>query len=521
MHFITRVLLLLVLLSSASLAHLPFAAASQNATPFQIPVVYDAILDDQVEAIYAATAYALPTYTVSAILNSQQDGTYRVEGELDLEFVNLTGKPISSVPMRLYPNYPAYIDGEMTFDSVMVDGAAVDSPQMTDLTLVQIPLPEPLAAGGRTTISIDFETVIPVDPPDTYGMFEFDTIGNTLSMAHWLPLVTGWDSENGWNLEPVDTRGDPVFTNAALFDITLEASSDLTFATSGSEIETTDTANSTIHRWVSGPSRDFVMIASSTFAMESATVNGTTVRSFFVERDRDSGMQVLDTAVESIRIYSQLLGPYPYKEFDVVQARLGSRAAGIEFPGLVFIGADLYEPDNSYLAFTVTHEVGHQWWYNVVGNNQYQHAFLDESLTNYLATVYVEFRYGPDAAQSVINAYLKRPYFAALFGSTGDEIVDQPTADFISDRSYGRIVYGKGALGFQAIRAAIGDEAFFTGLTNYAAAQAFDVALPVDLQTALERASGDDLGELWRHWFLAAEGNQDFTIDDLEELVQG
>ena len=80
--------------------------------------------------------------------------------------------------------------------------------------------------------------------------------------------------------------------------------------------------------------------------------------------------------------------------------------------------------------------------------------------------------------------------------------------------------YGKGALGFDAVRQVIGDDAFFAALRDYATRFRFGVATPDDLRAAFERASGQDLRVLWRHWFDTEEGTRDFTRADYADLVR-
>jgi aminopeptidase N len=171
----------------------------------------------------------------------------------------------------------------------------------------------------------------------------------------------------------------------------------------------------------------------------------------------------------------------------------------------------------TFLEFVVVHEVAHQWFYGLVGNDQYLHAFMDEGMANYISCVYFEKEYGPDIAEQQIDLNLKLPYFNMLFNQ-GDEIVDQPTDSFPSMDDYGTIIYGKGALGFEAIRIKIGDDAFFGGLTNYVAQERFKVAQSDDMLKAFEQSSGQDLSDFWRHWFDAAEGTQDFTQQDYADL---
>jgi aminopeptidase N len=101
----------------------------------------------------------------------------------------------------------------------------------------------------------------------------------------------------------------------------------------------------------------------------------------------------------------------------------------------------------------------------------------------------------------------------------GDEIVDQPTDSFPTMDSYGVTIYGKGSLGFEAIRTQIGDDAFFGALQAYLLQERFKVAVPDDLLNAFEQASGQDLSALWRHWFEAAEGSQDYSYQDYQDLL--
>jgi aminopeptidase N len=154
----------------------------------------------------------------------------------------------------------------------------------------------------------------------------------------------------------------------------------------------------------------------------------------------------------------------------------------------------------------------------MVGNDQYLHAFTDEALANYSSILYFVDQYGPAVGQQQAQLNLELPYLIMLF-TEGDEIVDQPTDDFPNMGAYGTTVYGKGALGFQAIHRAIGTDAFLAGLRAYVKQQRLGVATPQDLKSALEQASGKDLTELWHHWFEAEEGSQDYTEQDYRNLL--
>ncbi len=272
---------------------------------------------------------------------------------------------------------------------------------------------------------------------------------------------------------------------------------------------------------MTGPVRDFTIVADDDFASVSRQVGGTTVTSYFNPANAGGGARVLEYGSRALATFNALFGTYPYREMDLVEVNLRG-AGGVEFPQLMYIGHALYDDDLGgnphYLEFVTAHEVAHQWWYGLVGNNQHLDAFIDEGLAEYASSaVYFGAHYGEATARDQFDREVKLWYLNALFVA-GDQIVDQPTDDFPNAASYAATVYGKAAVGFDAIRGEIGDEAFFAGLRDYLRQERFGVASPGDLRSAFAAAADRDIGELWRHWFEAAEGERDFSPQDYLEL---
>ena len=162
----------------------------------------------------------------------------------------------------------------------------------------------------------------------------------------------------------------------------------------------------------------------------------------------------------------------------------------------------------------MAHEVGHQWWGASVGANSNDHSFMVEGLTNYLTAVYVEDAQGPDAARHQLMVQIAVPYEQAL-DAYGDGVADRPATVQDTGPPRGSLDYGKSALGFLAIREAIGDHAFFAALHDYARRFAFRIATPDDLRTAFEATSGQSLGDLWGFWFESATT----TRSDVDRVV--
>ncbi len=530
------------------------------ATPIESPtssdaLLYEAILPEYRGAVMAATDQRLSRYTIAATLHpadvpvadglatplpaggatpvavSQQPAT--ITGMQELRFVNSTATPLTDLYFRLYPNLRQYGDGSMRVRDITVDGVAIApeppplyadplaTPAATpdagsrDLLLIRLPMSRPIPPEGTAMVRMAFTTTVPLATPDGPGAFAFDPDSGAWTLAQWFPMLAGYDPGTGWELDPPADWNDPAFANSALFDVTLTAPSDLVLVTTGHALLREATGAQQVQRFVSGPVPDFAVVADPTLEATSSDINGTTVTSYYRPEDAAGGAQILEWAGQALAVFTELFGPYPFSDLDVVAV---PNVIGLEFPGMIFIAAAFYpdpvaagsRPDG--IEFLVAYEISHQWWYGLVGNNQYRHAFLDEGLAEYSAVLYFERQHGLAAADDQLDAGLRLPY-AAMLLTDEDRIVDQPSADFPDDASYFTTIYRKGGLGFAALRHEIGDAAFFAGLRSYAASMSYEVASPDDLRSAFEAASGRNLDTFWHLWFETANGRVEIIVE--------
>jgi aminopeptidase N len=205
---------------------------------------------------------------------------------------------------------------------------------------------------------------------------------------------------------------------------------------------------------------------------------------------------VLAHATASLRLYSDLYGSYPYIELDIIEAPLNLR--GMEYSGLVLIGEDLYQGNQREgLVFLVAHEVAHQWWYGIVGNNPYQHPWLDEGLTEYSAFEYYRSVFGKGEAERLMTARWLIPFDSAA-GSI-DGLVDRPAAAF-DPTSYELLVYAKAALFFDALRQQLGEAMYRQVLQTYYTENRYRIATPQTFLVTAQRVSGQNLNPLAEDW---------------------
>jgi hypothetical protein len=507
------VVLAALMLLPASLAQTPVPPATPVSTPAYDPSSLHAIKPEHRDEIAATLPAGLAEYEIDVVFPQDPAGR-ALEGQMTVTYTNTTGETLDAIPFRLYANSASRGDDAIGLDAVTVDSTAV-SPVMSEMgSVATITLPTPLADGDVTSIDISFTTTVPDDEPAHYGMLNHATRTGTWSLAHWYPMVAGRDPGYGWMLKPTCVNGDPVFTDTGMYTVTVTAPDGLQLVTSGVEIDRQAAGDGmTTTTWSAAPSRDFVMLADNDMASVQDEVDGTTVTSWYHGGQEAAGEAALLWTAQSLALFNDLLGEYPYTALQVVPAAMFN-AAGVEYPQLFTVSESYYDrpvdlDSHGYFEFTVAHEVVHQWFYAIVGNNQYDDAFIDEGLTNYLSSrVYFTALYGEEVGEAVFERNIRVP-FRYMIEANRDVIVATETDAFPTANAYVDAVYIKAPMGFHAIHEALGDDAFDEGLQAYVEDFRFRVAKPADLLAAWNATIDTDLTELWTHWFERRDGALD------------
>jgi aminopeptidase N len=424
-------------------------------------------------------------YTIRAALDPD---ARTIAGHLQLEYTNRDSVALDKLYFHLYPNLPDFA-GRLDISAVGVNGQPVAVVYELRRYLLRVDLPQPLPPGGSTAVTLDFRTRAPLNASRLYGAFNKE--GGILALASSYPIaaiVRGGAWDIGWP----DGKGDFVNSETALYDVTLAAPANWQIVTTGVALERQIDGQQTA-RFVSGPQRDF-MIALAQFGQVSADVDGTRINSYYRRGDGAGGQAALDAAVEALRTFNTRYGRYPLAELDVVEVNART-FLGVEYPGLIMIEHNLYAQPGQ-LEITVAHEVGHQWWYSLVGNDVQTEAWLDEALASYSQVVYQEQIHGPEAAERELEGFRQR--YRNVLAAGRDAPVAQPTAAFRGN--YVSLVYGKAVLFFQALRKQIGDEAFDRFLHDYYANHRYGFIGGANLLADAKGACGCDLDQLYADW---------------------
>lgn len=428
----------------------------------------------------------------------------QISGEMTVDWHNAATTPLDEVWFRLFPNASYYGEGNLAVTEVTVDGASVTPELALEETALRVPLPAPVAPGDAAEIAMAFTTTIPADSTGSYGIFTHDTGNGSWVLADWHPLLAVYEEDDGWVLPLVTSFGDPTYAPSAMYDVQVSAPAELEVIASGVLVEkATDDAQVTRH-FIAGPARDFVVVADDDHVTSETTVDGTLIRLWNApDLSDDTAQTTLDRAAEALRYYNAWLGAYPAREVDLVEVDPAG-ALGIAWSGLLFLDGPAlldtygdYDPEG--LASIVGHEVAHLWWGILIGGDSNKHPFIQEGLATVSSLLYLDETLGPDAATGELEAWVIAPSRRLL--SAGDAVVDLPIEEGQDERIRSDAAYGKGSLGFLAIREQIGAEAFAAALQAIATDERWGEVTPQDLRAAFEEASDQDLGNLWRHWF--------------------
>lgn len=395
-----------------------------------------------------------------------------------ISFLNQTNQPLADIGLNVEPNrFPA----AFSLERVLVNGQPAPGYELTGRRLL-ITLAEPLAPGCALSLDLTYRVTAPPLGEGAAGLSGYYSYtSRQLNLGHWLPTIAV-RRDGQWVSNDVASVGEQTLAAPADWQVDLRVSSApaaLRLAAPGDVMSTGDQS------WrISLPAaRDFSISLSDHFHPLSRRVNGVSVE-LFALADRPAAQHALNTAASALALYEDLFGRYPYSRFVIVE---GDFPDGMEHSGLAFVGSNWFNgyanDPAGYLTLITAHETAHQWWYALVGSDSATDPWLDEALSTYSEYVFIEDVY-PDLRDwwwnYRVNSFVSGdgPYLPT----------DSSVYAFQSVREYINSVYLRGAELLQALREALGNDAFFAWLEAYARANTGRIAQPRSLWSLLTPA---------------------------------
>lgn len=422
---------------------------------------------------------------------------YRIlEGHQELRYTNREDVALEEVYLRLFVNTNG---GKVTVSGVQVEGQDVEAENAFEESALRVPLPTPLEMGDQVVIEMDFEVEVPREMGGNYGLFGY--FDDVLVLDEFYPVIAVYDDE-GWNVETPPRAGDLTYFDASFYLVQVTAPADAVVVASGIQVSKESQGGEQVLTFAAGPARDFYLAASSRYAAISEQVGETTVHSYAFPERAEHAQLALQYAVEALKSYNERFGVYPYVEFDVVSTPM--QALGIEYPGVVGLGLNLYDPQAEVwglssqvmLQSTVAHEVAHQWFYNVVGNDQVDEPCMDEALVQYVTGFYYLDVGGERAYDGWSGSWYDRWQRVEM----AELPIGLPSGDYADVTEYGAIVYGRGPIFVETLAGRMGQETFDKFLRDYYQSHKWGIGTAEDFEQLAEEHCQCDLTSLFEEW---------------------
>jgi len=441
---------------------------------------------------FAADVDQLPNatrYTIEVTVVFNADGTATLTGRERLRYTNQQNFALDDLYLMLWPNDKTSDEylSDMQLSHVTLAGAEVTPEIQEDGLAARIALPEPLAPGASTEVSDEF--AINARPGIGQQAARFGLTNGVLLAPTFYPLIPRI-VDGKWQTLLPSPGGDTTNSDSAFYVWRVTAPADLAIVATGSVVGTTPAGKTQTQTLVTGPMRDLALVVGP-LQLTQRAVDGITLNAYLLSAHANFSGKILDYAEGQVKNLQAEVGPYPFAELDIVDAP--GAFGGIEYPGEIFIGV---VGESNFFETATVHEVGHQWFYSLIGDDQLLEPWLDEAAASYTEVLYDEKVHGTQAAADDLRNF--RGYLD--YASSPTLPIGRPVKGYTSEGDYDAIVYGKGALFFDALRHQLGDKTFFAFLKNYYTKYRYGFAAATDFQAVAEATCACDLKSLFDLW---------------------
>jgi hypothetical protein len=474
------------------------------------------------------------SYKIDVKLN---DETNTLTGNISMVYTNNSPKELTEIYMHLWPNaysnrntafakqhlengktdfYFAKPEEQGSIDSLnfMVNNAKINWKLTDDVDIALLTLNEPLKPGQNITINTPFYVFL----PKVYSRMGHEK--QLYCITQWFPKPAVFDV-NGWNPISYLDQGE-FYSEFGSFDVSITIPKNYVVAATGNLqneeeklfLNTLATKPSTEYevapissnafktlRYIQDSVHDFAWFASKEFNVkkgEIALQNGKTIETWLFAKNINAfGVDYIN---EGVKYYSEHIGNYPYNLAQVVITPLEA-GGGMEYPTITNCA--------SIDRTTIIHEVGHNWFYGILGSNEREHPWMDESLNTYYESRCTQEKIDDDIAKNgkkkdvlkdVFNLDISgfgqaRLLYAISARKNEDQSGNLPATDY-TDFNYGAIIYAKNPLSFYMLQNYLGNENFDAMMHAYYEKWKFKHPLPNDFRNHCEDFTGKDL-----NWF--------------------
>ncbi len=486
------------------------------------------------------------------------DRTHFLDAYEELIYTNNSPDTLRSIYMHLWPN--AYkndrtpfarqldLNGNTSFyysrpkdrgyiDSLQftIDGQSVEHYSTEDLPdIARIDLLKPLLPGQKITIATPFRVKIPV---------VFSRMGHTgqaYFISQWFPKPAVYD-QKGWHAISYLDQGE-FFSEYGSYDVNITLPENYVLMATGNCLDERENhwldslaqqppPADTLYNRGTPSSRlemktvhfhednihDFAWFADKRWLVRKDTVYSpgsnqlVTTWAAFLPSYQHEWADATTYMKQTVKHYGKWVGPYQYK---TIKAVLGDMHAGggMEYPTVTIIDKTV----RSGLRTVIIHELGHNWFYGMLGSNEREHPWMDEGINTFYEQKTTSALENDSAKRKKGASFDETLLYYEHAATHTDQAIEQPAAAF-TKLNYGLDVYYKTALTLRWLEKYIGEDDFGMVMHDYFDKWHFHHPYPEDFRACLKRHTSKPID--WFFDALQSDKRIDFTITKVDEGV--
>ncbi|MGO8796829.1 MAG: M1 family metallopeptidase [Candidatus Sulfotelmatobacter sp.] len=463
-------------------------------------------------------------------IDAHYDATSHVVDATEvLTYHNLTGQALDHFPFHLYQNafepnatwvreakvagnrdtgydkWEAKEYGSEEIKSLEVVGQgnvtaqmhyiAPDDGNKDDKTVIDVPVPKPIAPGEYVQFKMVFQTKFPETQARSGWKRDFVLGGQ------WFPKVGVW-WHGAWNCHQYHAMSE-FFADFGVYDVKLTVPQFEVVGASGVKVAEVNNSDKTKTLTYHGDDiHDFAWTASPRYKVKDDGVfngqMGPVRMQILMQPAHWSQVERHERILkESLEHFESWYGPYPYKTITLVDTEPGSAAEGMEYPTFITGGTTWWMPNGLYAPeLVVEHEFGHQYWYGMVATNEFEDAWMDEGINSYTEVKVLDSILGKNTSiMNIAGATMgEREEQRLGYISAADvDPIAQKAYDYQSYGSYGGITYGKTASVLLTLEGIIGPDTMAKAMRVYFMRYRFTHPTKADFLNTIQEVSGKDL----------------------------
>ncbi|HYG37049.1 MAG TPA: M1 family metallopeptidase [Cytophagales bacterium] len=488
-------------------------------------------------------------YTIDVSLNDKE---HTLKGFLNLVYTNNSPDTLNFIWFHLWPN--AYKnkrtafakqlfrdkDGKKLWKS-MKDKGSIDSLNFhvngqkarieedpENIDIIKILLPSSLEPGKRVTITTPFLVKLP-----TY-ISRMGHHGNSYMLCQWYPKPAVYDRK-GWHPMPYLDQGE-FYSEFGSFNVNITLPSSYIVGASGlleNESELAVYKETGGYNYLNGEDNkkynyigtspyktlnyssdsihDFAWFADKDFIIEYDTLklaSGKTVDVFAYHQPNGSKHweKGTDYIKDAVKKYSGWIGEYPYPVVQAVEGPDNANSGGMEYPMITLITKP--DADEESLDAVITHEVGHNWFFSILGSNERTHAWMDEGINSYYQFRYEAEKYRGNSLfgnniPKEVKAQPADEFLGMIYNALSkvpmEKPIETPSASFTDKQEYGAVVYLKAAIWMYILELSLDKNKLDKAIQTYYDQWKFKHPYPEDLKAIFEKTLKVNIDPLFEY----------------------